>query len=222
MEKYLAGKTNPNNASQWLPLWMHLRDTAEIMERLVREWLPDSAKRSSGMDEESLAFLARFLGYVHDIGKATVLFQTKITKTISEARLRIERYTVLDYREANKKKTPHAAASEAILLNLKCPAGIASIAGAHHTVPRMRGGDPIRNQWGMRNGTDVPLFKSLIIADYDGCPPDMDCEEDFVMYSPYSVEKIVAIKGEIFSELGILDFFSSRARFAPDKLKEVL
>ena len=35
--RFLAGKTDPENASLWLPLWMHLWDTAGIMERLVRQ-----------------------------------------------------------------------------------------------------------------------------------------------------------------------------------------
>jgi len=32
--RLLAGKTDPENSNLWLPLWMHLRDTAEIMELL--------------------------------------------------------------------------------------------------------------------------------------------------------------------------------------------
>ena len=64
--KFLAGKTDPENSNLWLPLWMHLRDTAEIMELLVRKWLPDSVKRASGLEEEELVQLARFLGWVHD------------------------------------------------------------------------------------------------------------------------------------------------------------
>ena len=47
--KLLAGKTDPENSNLWLPLWMHLRDTAEIMELLVRKWLPDSVKKASGL-----------------------------------------------------------------------------------------------------------------------------------------------------------------------------
>ena len=45
--RLLAGKTDPENSNLWLPLWMHLRDTAEIMELLVRKWLPDSVKKAS-------------------------------------------------------------------------------------------------------------------------------------------------------------------------------
>ena len=61
--KLLAGKTAPENSNLWLPLWMHLRDTAEIMELLVRKWLPNSVKRASGLEEEELVQLARFLGW---------------------------------------------------------------------------------------------------------------------------------------------------------------
>ena len=48
--RLLAGKTDPENSNLWLPLWMHLRDTAEIMELLVRKWLPDSVKKASGLE----------------------------------------------------------------------------------------------------------------------------------------------------------------------------
>ena len=136
MIEYLAGKTDPDNAAYWLPLWMHLKDTAEIMKFLIREWLPDSTKNFLGMPEDSLTALAGFLGCVHDIGKATVLFQTNITAALPEVGLRLAHYTALTYREANRKHTPHALASEAILLELDCPCGIASIAGAHHGKPQ--------------------------------------------------------------------------------------
>lgn len=39
-----AGKTDPDNSSLWLPLWMHLRDTAGIMRFLVQQWLPESVR----------------------------------------------------------------------------------------------------------------------------------------------------------------------------------
>lgn len=59
--RLLAGKTNSNDTSLWLPLWMHLRDTAEIMELLVRKWLPENVKKATDLDEEALIALARFL-----------------------------------------------------------------------------------------------------------------------------------------------------------------
>ena len=89
--RFLAGKTDPGNTSLWLPLWMHLWDTAGIMERLVRQWLPESVKRAMGFEcEEALLAHARFLGGIHDIGKATVAFQANILRTLPEARQRLE------------------------------------------------------------------------------------------------------------------------------------
>ena len=130
--KTLAGKTDATNSSLWLPLWMHLRDTSEIMELLVKLWLPDSVKRAVCTDEDELIALARFLGGVHDVGKATVSFQSKILQAIPDARLRVGKYTSLNCAQRDLKKTSHAIASEAILLDVGCPAGIASIAGSHH------------------------------------------------------------------------------------------
>ena len=109
--RLLAGKTDPENTSLWLPLWMHLWDTAGIMERLVRQWLPESAKRAMGFErEEALLAHARFLGGIHDIGKATVAFQANILRTLPEARQRLEMLTPLDCPEQNRRESPHVPA----------------------------------------------------------------------------------------------------------------
>lgn len=135
--RFLAGKTDPENTSLWLPLWMHLWDTAGIMERLVRQWLPESVKRAMGFEcEEALLAHARFLGGIHDIGKATVAFQANILRTLPEARQRLETLTPLDCPEQNRRESPHARAGEAVLLWDDCPGGIASIVGAHHGKPQ--------------------------------------------------------------------------------------
>ena len=135
--RFLAGKTDPENTSLWLPLWMHLWDTAGIMERLVRQWLPESAKQAMGFEcEEALLAHARFLGGIHDIGKATVAFQANILRTLPEARQRLETLTPLDCPEQNRRESPHARAGEAVLLWDDCPGGIASIVGAHHGKPQ--------------------------------------------------------------------------------------
>ena len=135
--RLLAGKTDPENTSLWLPLWMHLWDTAGIMERLVRYWVPESTKRAMGFrDEEALLATARFLGGSHDIGKATVAFQANILRALPEARQRLETLTPLDCLVQNSRESPHARAGEAILLREECPGGIASIVGAHHGKPQ--------------------------------------------------------------------------------------
>ena len=109
--KFLAGKTDPENTSLWLPLWMHLRDTAEIMELLVRKWLPDSVKKASGLEEEELVQLARFLGWADDLGKAILIFQSTIMQCLPEAKQRLERLTPQSCQKLNRCETPHARAS---------------------------------------------------------------------------------------------------------------
>lgn len=55
LTRSLAAKTNPNDSAQWLPLWMHARDTAGIMEKLWKHWLPVAVRREiCGGSEEAL------------------------------------------------------------------------------------------------------------------------------------------------------------------------
>lgn len=128
--RLFAGKTDPVNSGFWLPLWMHLRDTAGIMVYLVQRWLPESVRQHIELDEDLLTQTACFLGLVHDLGKASTNFQGPIMAQLPEPRQCLEKYTTLSYREQNRKYSRHALASEAILRWLKCPNGLASVAGA--------------------------------------------------------------------------------------------
>ena len=134
--RLFAGKTDPVNSGFWLPLWMHLRDTAGIMVYLVQKWLPESVRQHIGLDEDLLTQTACFLGWVHDLGKTSTNFQGPIMAQLPEPGQRLEKYTTLSYREQNRKYSRHALASEAILRWLKCPNGLASVAGAHHGKPQ--------------------------------------------------------------------------------------
>ena len=134
--KLLAGKTNPQDTSRWLPLWIHLKDTADTMAYLVMYWLPESVKRATGLPEEVLIGVARFLGATHDGGKATVCFQARILGLLNEPRQRLECQTSLTCPERYRGQTSHAIAGEAILLSLGCPPGLASVVGAHHGRPQ--------------------------------------------------------------------------------------
>lgn len=131
-----AGKTDPDNSSLWLPLWMHLRDTAGIMRFLVQQWLPESVRRNLDLDEELLTRTVVFLGWVHDIGKITLAFAGPIMSLLPEAKQRLEEDTELRWNEREKKFSHHALAGEAILRELGCPEGLASIVGTHHGKPQ--------------------------------------------------------------------------------------
>lgn len=134
--RLFAGKTDPYNSSDWLPLWMHERDTAEVLRYLVQQWTPESVRQAIGLEEDTLTRVAYFLGQVHDLGKATVAFQSRIMPLLPEPKQRLAAYTELFCPEQDRKRSPHALASEAILRELGCPRGIASIAGAHHGRPQ--------------------------------------------------------------------------------------
>lgn len=134
--RLFAGKTDPVNSGFWLPLWMHLRDTAGIMVYLVQRWLPESVRQHIELDEDLLTQTACFLGWVHDLGKISAAFQGPMMAHLPEPGQHLEKYTTLRYREQNRKYSRHALASEAILRWLKCPNGLASVAGAHHGKPQ--------------------------------------------------------------------------------------
>ena len=85
----LWGKKAANGEPRWLPLIVHLADTAEVGKLLWDEWLCNGAKRNiadnctypNANDESENLIQARalfiFLCATHDLGKATPAFQGK-------------------------------------------------------------------------------------------------------------------------------------------------
>ena len=77
----LWAKTDPEDSSVWLPLYIHLSDAARTMGRLWDGWVPNNLKclfarcccESKELARKALVFLAG----AHDIGKATPIFQAK-------------------------------------------------------------------------------------------------------------------------------------------------
>ena len=71
--KYLPGKTDRDNPEKWLPVWMHLEDTAGIMEKLVNKWLSPNIIKfiEDQLDTGDVTDISKLLAYVHDIGKFT-------------------------------------------------------------------------------------------------------------------------------------------------------
>ena len=79
----LWGKTGGrDNPQLWLPLAMHMADTAETARWIWREWLASSVKHSicqqTKLCEVEAATLVVMLAGMHDIGKATPSFQSKV------------------------------------------------------------------------------------------------------------------------------------------------
>ena len=141
ISKWLAAKSGRNDRSIWLPLRMHLEDTSDMMGLLVNQWLPDSEKRAMDLpgDEEELVRMAKLLGGLHDIGKATPLFQSMILQNIDEVGERLDEMGLPVSRASafvNRKESSHPLAGETVLLKMGFPAGVASVVGAHHGKPR--------------------------------------------------------------------------------------
>lgn len=145
-----AKKSDRHGVFQWLPLKQHLIDVAEVMKLLWEHWLSVHQRREivrslSQPSEELAKNLVGFLGAVHDIGKATPVFQTKpsfycspdLERELIEKLERIGFEGITQYysRLMDPSATPHAMAGQALLESLGISKGISSIVGAHHGKP---------------------------------------------------------------------------------------
>ena len=136
-----------NGQELWLPYQMHLKDMAGVIDHLVTHWLPAHISELISENNQfiDLQNLCKFIAMVHDIGKATPIFQAKICDRSEYLKERVIA-SGLDIQPLSAfidpTKTPHAFAGEAILLKKGCPEGIAAIVGAHHGVPYSDVEDP--------------------------------------------------------------------------------
>lgn len=129
---------------EWLSLDQHLMDTRNIGAILWDRWLSQGQKLRlcedlGFVDFEGGKKVFLFLCQIHDLGKATYIFQTtKIwhsTEDLEDA-LREKLYRV-GFKNLNKdlskdRPSPHSLAGEWILINEGFDGGLASIVGAHH------------------------------------------------------------------------------------------
>ncbi|NLM16192.1 MAG: CRISPR-associated helicase Cas3' [Candidatus Riflebacteria bacterium] len=141
-----------DNMLFWLPLTQHSLDTMNVAGLLWKDWLSDGQKRliadslvlAESYDPQDAFITAKnlveFLGAVHDVGKATPIFQTKehildshdLRNRLLEKLEQAGFADILNLRLANYERPHHAEASEVLLLSFGVEAGIASIVGAHH------------------------------------------------------------------------------------------
>ncbi len=137
---------------RWLPLWLHLLDSAALAGHLAEHWLAptvqdlierefaDSASGLAPVDEFCL--LASWTAGVHDVGKCTPAFSCQVTSLddrMAEVGLRHEH---VDTNE--RRKLPHALAGHLILRSWLtgehgwapgAAQALASVVGAHHGIP---------------------------------------------------------------------------------------
>ena len=141
---YLAAKTGQKQQDGWLPIWAHLFDTAGVMEALLTRQHPNIAGNGMNLSHQEWIRLCVFLALVHDIGKCTPVFQSKITAYIPELSVPLADHGIeipAYHTFLDSSETPHGLSGEAILLHLGCPLGVAAAVGAHHGRPQEIGDD---------------------------------------------------------------------------------
>ena len=140
---------------RWLPLWLHLLDSAALAGHLAEHWLAptvqdlierelaDSASGLAPVDEFCL--LASWTAGVHDVGKCTPAFSCQVTSLddrMAEVGLRHEHVDINE-----RRKLPHALAGHLILRSWLtgehgwvpgAAQALASVVGAHHGIPPTR------------------------------------------------------------------------------------
>ena len=128
----------------WLPLVTHMSDSASLAKRLWNHWVSDGVKHAiaTGISKDSCPLsLFVFLAAAHDLGKATPVFQAKRSACPELDRIIFDNTQSLGLplrSQAcfpNAKRTPHALATQAILLHSRCHKNVAVVLGAHHGKP---------------------------------------------------------------------------------------
>ena len=143
-----AKKSDTGGTFSWLPLLVHLEDTMNISGWLWSHWITDGQRQMiidqmQPADEDVAENAIRFLGCVHDIGKATPVFQIQkgyssspdLDNVLLE---RIEGCGYSDIRElvlASPRCSHHSLAGQVILSRSGVREDLASIIGAHHGNP---------------------------------------------------------------------------------------
>lgn len=134
--RLIVGKADTHG--DYLPLWMHMEDTACVAEYLCEHRIAGSVISACGMEPSEFKKLCIFLALIHDIGKCTPLFMSKILKQIPAFCAVLNRAGI-DIPDMSSflyaGNSPHARTGEAILKDFECPDGICSIVGAHHGKP---------------------------------------------------------------------------------------
>ena len=80
-KSFWAKKREISGRYLWMPLIEHLEDTGGVSILLWEHWLSDGQKKFiknsiSTKNDIDAKKLVKFIGMIHDIGKATPVFQT--------------------------------------------------------------------------------------------------------------------------------------------------
>lgn len=142
-------RTDADQNELWLPLIAHMIDTKNVINWLYNHWLNEGQKQillENFSDESELQRVVKFLGFIHDIGKATPAFQIKksFTRDDDLDNALIENLVKTGFDGLNSvdlesiRKSPHAMAGEAILEKRGLNETLGAIIGGHHGKPQSK------------------------------------------------------------------------------------
>lgn len=152
--RYLLGlwaKKPHDGSMKMLSLYVHLFDCAAMAKKVWRFRISKGVKQflaqACGTDIRGAEKVYIFLCAVHDLGKATPVFQSKNSayKANDNDRLIFEKILYLglplmdNELYVNRSSVPHGLAGEKILRSLGCNPSIAAIVGSHHGRPAEQG-----------------------------------------------------------------------------------
>lgn len=121
----------------FMPLAVHMADSANAASYLWDHWVSDSSKRviingltvsGNKVDEYVARTVYLFLSSVHDVGKACPEFQSRATGSVVES----IRNKGMAIRDSYGKRIRHEFVSERILLRNKIKGTVALVVGGHH------------------------------------------------------------------------------------------
>ena len=152
MEEFLWAKKNRvANKPMWLPLLVHLEDSANVCGLLYTHWisqgvkdlLMDSVLSDCDDKDELLLNLCRFLGWTHDLGKATAIFQVKksFNGDFELDNLILDNLMNAGFKDfdkfslARRENIGHNISSQYLLTKFGVNLCVANIIGAHHGKP---------------------------------------------------------------------------------------
>lgn len=134
-----------NDQEMWLPLVAHMIDTMNVINFLFNNWLNEGQREIfyQTLSKNETEKLVKFVGYIHDIGKATPVFQTEksyrqskeLDDDMIEKLLRNGFEKINDFSASNRRATHHSIAGETILEKAGLNQSVGAIIGGHHGKP---------------------------------------------------------------------------------------
>lgn len=138
-----AAKSNKDGAWECVP--QHLEDTAAVMKSLCDPyggWVSPAFIHACGIDSDVFERLCVFAAYVHDIGKYTPVFQSRIAWSLPGLSERLSAHGFDIHTEYPPAEFYHAFISGAILHEYYgVNDSVCEVVAAHHGIPRSNSPD---------------------------------------------------------------------------------